>query len=54
MDRGIIQIAGIVSITAMVISAIALNQIEFATQVGMVGVGAVAGFLGNEVINRAE
>lgn len=54
MDKGYIQLAGIASITAVVLAAVALNQIEFAQNVGMVGIGAIAGFLGNEAITQQQ
>lgn len=52
IDKGLIQIVGISSITVIVIVSLLLNQTDFAQNVGMVGVGAVAGFLGNETLNQ--
>jgi hypothetical protein len=43
---------GILCITAIVVVSLVLNQTDFAQNVGMVGVGAVAGFLGNETLNK--
>jgi hypothetical protein len=54
INKGLIQIVGITSITIIVVVSLILNQTDFATNVGMVGVGAVAGFLGNETLNQLD
>lgn len=52
MDKGSIQAVGIGTIGAIVIAAIFAGQMDFATTVGFTGVGAIAGFLGNEALNK--
>ena len=54
MDKGIIQTVIVVAITVIIVISIMQNQIEFAQNVGMVGVGAMAGFLGNEALNSSD
>lgn len=54
MDKGSIQAIGIVTIGAVVISGVVTGQIDFAQTIGLIGVGAIAGFLGNEVSSKSE
>ena len=54
MDKGNIQAIGIVVIGAVVISGVVTGQMDFAQNIGLIGVGAIAGFLGNEVSSKTE
>ena len=48
MEKGTIQAIGIVTIGAVVITGLLTGQVDFAQSIALIGVGAIAGFLGNE------
>lgn len=52
MDKGTIQAVGIATMGAIIISGVVTGQIDFATSMGLIGMGAIAGFLGNEALNK--